>query len=112
MAARKGRQSEKSSSPNTYPVRPLPTSQKLDCVTNPSNPGFNTSLTLQAHKKSIPAQPALGSLLSKFPITLPAPHLSSPREPNDGDDDDDDDDPEDPADDGRPHFIRDATMHL
>ncbi|KAJ4365270.1 hypothetical protein N0V83_008889 [Neocucurbitaria cava] len=69
--------------------------------------GFNTTLTLQAHRDSIPAQPALGKLLSNFPISLPAPHLSTPKEPSDGDDPEDPDKPDD-----SPHFIRDATMHL
>ena len=73
-------------------------------------PGYNTSLTLQAHSGSIPAQPALGKLLSNFPVTLPAPHLSTPKEPSDGDDPSDPDDPDKPDD--SPHFIRDATMHL
>ncbi|CAO2658774.1 Nn.00g064970.m01.CDS01 [Neocucurbitaria sp. VM-36] len=72
--------------------------------------GYNTSLTLQAHRGSIPAQPALGELLSNFPIMLPAPHLSTPKEPSDGDDPSDPDDPDKPDD--SPHFIRDATMHL
>ena len=61
-------------------------------------------MTLQAHNGTIPAQPALGELLSHFPVTLPAPHLSTPKEPSD--------DPSDPEDDGKSHFIRDATMHL
>ncbi|KAF1939741.1 hypothetical protein EJ02DRAFT_496313 [Clathrospora elynae] len=67
---------------------------------------FNTSLTLQAHNGSIPSVPSLGRLLSNFPITLPAPHMSTPKPPSDGDD------PDQPEDDGKSHFIRDATMHL
>ena len=39
--------------------------------------GFNTSLTMQAHNGTIPSQPALGHLLSQFPITVPAPHMST-----------------------------------
>ncbi|KAH8730146.1 hypothetical protein GQ44DRAFT_673949 [Phaeosphaeriaceae sp. PMI808] len=72
--------------------------------------GFNISVTLQAHDRTIPAQPGLSHLMSKYPITLPAPHLSHPRDPNDGDDggDGDDDDNEPP----REHFIQSATMHL
>lgn len=72
--------------------------------------GFNTSLTLQTHNGTIPAQPALGFALSHLPITFPAPHLSSPKDPED----DDPEDPDDPdkGDDDSPHFIRDATMHL
>jgi hypothetical protein len=68
--------------------------------------GFNTSVTLQAHNGTIPAQPGLSHLMSKYPITLPAPHLSHPKEPDNGDGDDDDED------DGREHFIKGATMHL
>jgi hypothetical protein len=68
--------------------------------------GFNTSITLQAHNGTVPAQPGLGHLLSKYPVTLPAPHLSQPKQPGDGDDDED---PEDPP---RDHFIQSATMHL
>ncbi|KAL5389076.1 hypothetical protein PMIN06_009599 [Paraphaeosphaeria minitans] len=64
--------------------------------------GYNVSLTLQAHNDSIPSQPALGAILSQFPITLPAPHLSTaPKDPD-----------EMPPEDGKTHFIRSATMHL
>ncbi|KAF2635110.1 hypothetical protein P280DRAFT_462208 [Massarina eburnea CBS 473.64] len=70
--------------------------------------GYNTSLTLQAHNGTIPSQPALGSALSRFPITLPAPSLSTPKKP----DDSDPDDPDDGTGHKRTHFIRDATMHL
>jgi hypothetical protein len=75
--------------------------------------GYNTSLTLQAHNGTIPSQPALGAVLSNFPITLPAPSLSTPKKPDDGDDDPDDD-PDDGDESGRKrtHFIRDATMHI
>lgn len=71
--------------------------------------GYNTSLTLQAHNGTIPSQPALGALLSNFPITLPAPHLSTPKNPDneDGDPDDGDEDK-----DKKTHFIREATMHI
>jgi hypothetical protein len=70
--------------------------------------GYNTSFTLQTHEGSIPAQPGFGKVLSRWPVTLPAPSLSGPKDPNDGDDDPDD------GDDGpkHPHFIREATMHL
>lgn len=57
---------------------------------------------MQAHNNTIPSQPALGHLLSQFPITVPAPHMSS-SEPTD---------PDDPASDGKQHFIRSATMHI
>ncbi|KAH6524441.1 hypothetical protein HBI07_206090 [Parastagonospora nodorum] len=66
--------------------------------------GFNTSVTLQAHNATIPALPGLSHLLSKYPITLPAPHLRHPKDPNDGDDDDDE--PQ------KDHFIQSTTMHL
>src|SRR4051794_32741755 len=46
--------------------------------------GFNTSLTLQTHNKTIPAQPSLGNLLSRLPITLPAPRLHTPKPPKEG----------------------------
>ncbi|KAF1960209.1 hypothetical protein CC80DRAFT_405150 [Byssothecium circinans] len=70
--------------------------------------GYNVSLTLQTHNGTIPSQPALGAALSNFPITLPAPSLSTPKKP----DDDDSDDPDDGLGHKRTHFIRDATMHI
>lgn len=69
--------------------------------------GFNTSITLQAHDQTIPGQPALGNLLSKFPITISTPHPSTPKEPSSGNPDE----PTNPPDE-RSHFIHDATMHL
>jgi hypothetical protein len=69
--------------------------------------GWNTTLTFQTHNGSIPGQPALGESLSKFPIEVPMPHLSTPH---DGSGDDDDGGDEGPAD--RPRFIKDATFHL
>ncbi|CAI6338597.1 unnamed protein product [Periconia digitata] len=71
--------------------------------------GYNTSLTLQTHNKTIPSQPSLGAVLANFPITLPAPSLSTPKNPGDGDDDDD---PDKGSGRKRTHFIRDATMHI
>ncbi|KAH6639418.1 hypothetical protein C7974DRAFT_421982 [Boeremia exigua] len=66
--------------------------------------GFNTSLTMQAHNGTIPSQPALGHLLSQFPVTVPAPHMKA-DDPDDGD--------ENPPSDGKnTHFIRSATMHI
>lgn len=65
--------------------------------------GFNTSLTMQAHNGTIPSQPALGHLLSQFPITIPAPHMSTPS---------DDDNGQPPGDEKNTHFIRSATMHI
>lgn len=69
--------------------------------------GFNTSITLQAHNGTVPAQPALGNLLSRYPYTIPAPHLSHPKDPNNGDDGDDDG-----GESKKEHFIQSATMHL
>ncbi|KAF3007725.1 hypothetical protein E8E13_009752 [Curvularia kusanoi] len=66
--------------------------------------GFNTSLTMQAHNGTIPSQPALGHLLSQFPITVPAPHMST-DDPGDGGD-------APPSDGKNTHFIRSATMHI
>lgn len=77
----------------TQPLPHLPS-------TSNSRTGFNTSLTMQAHNGTIPSQPALGHLLSRFPITVPAPHMSTP----------DDDSP--PNDEKNTHFIRSATMHI
>ncbi|KAF2086167.1 hypothetical protein K490DRAFT_45245 [Saccharata proteae CBS 121410] len=68
--------------------------------------GFNTTLTLQTHVDSVPAQPALGRALSGLSIDFPTPRLGSPSKPGDGDGDGGGDD------DGGPHFIKDATMHL
>jgi hypothetical protein len=73
--------------------------------------GFNTTISLQTHAGTFPAQPAIGRALSSFNITFPTPRLSSPKKP------DDDDDPKDPdsppsKDIDKPHFIQEATMHL
>ncbi|KAF3766009.1 hypothetical protein M406DRAFT_97430 [Cryphonectria parasitica EP155] len=68
--------------------------------------GFNTTLSVRAHRNSIPGQPLIGEALSHFNITIPTPHLALP-----GDDDDDNDDP-DAKPDRRTHFIREATFHL
>ncbi|KAF1975919.1 hypothetical protein BU23DRAFT_456680 [Bimuria novae-zelandiae CBS 107.79] len=65
--------------------------------------GYNVSITLQAHNATLPSQPALGAILSKYPLTVGAPHLSGPKNPTD--------DPDKP-DDGKTHFIRGATMHI
>ncbi|KAL2073187.1 hypothetical protein VTL71DRAFT_10511 [Oculimacula yallundae] len=58
--------------------------------------GFNTTLTFQTHKDSIPHQPELGEALSQFKIELPTPRLSHNGS----------------SDDSKPHFIDDATFHL
>ena len=53
---------------------------------------------MQTHEGSIPAQPALGKALQALTISFPTPKLG-------GDDRGDNDD-------GKPHFIKSATMHL
>lgn len=68
--------------------------------------GKNTSITLRAHRDSIPSVPVIGEALSRINMTLPTPRLNLP----DDDDDDGDDDDE-----GKGHgqgFIRDATFHI
>jgi len=65
--------------------------------------GYNTTLTFQAHKKSVPNEPNIGKALGKFTIEIPTPRLSTPRiGTGEGDD----------ADEDKPHFIDDATFHL
>lgn len=64
--------------------------------------GFNTTLSVRAHRDSIPGQPLLGEALSHFNFTVPAPRMQLP-----GDDDGGDSDPK-----KKTHFIRDATFHL
>ncbi|PGH27491.1 hypothetical protein AJ80_00732 [Polytolypa hystricis UAMH7299] len=61
--------------------------------------GFNTTVTLKSFKGTLPALPSLGRALSRFRFSIPVPRL---RIPEDGKFPDDD----------RPHFIKDATMHL
>jgi len=70
--------------------------------------GFNTTLSLRTHKGTIPSQPALGKALEGFIITIPTPRLHYPKPTNP----DDPTDPDTPKDDGKPHFIQEATMHL
>jgi len=74
--------------------------------------GFNTTLSFRTHKGTIPSQPSLGKALEAYTITIPTPHLHYPKPPGDGDDPEDPTDPDTPDDDGKPHFITDATMHL
>jgi len=62
-------------------------------------------LTFQAHQHSFPHQPKIGKALSHFPIEIPTPRLSIPTGEDDGDGRDDDNN-------GKPHFIEDATFHL
>ncbi|KFZ08018.1 hypothetical protein V502_09605 [Pseudogymnoascus sp. VKM F-4520 (FW-2644)] len=66
--------------------------------------GWNTTLTFQTFRGTIPAQPDLGESLSKFPIEMEIPRLSSP---NNGSGDDDDDETPDHL-----RFIQGATFHI
>jgi hypothetical protein len=70
--------------------------------------GYNTTISLRTHKGTLPSQPALGKALEAFTITIPTPRMHYPKPPAD------DDDPENPPDEdeGKPHFIQEATMHL
>ncbi|KAG6001807.1 hypothetical protein E4U43_001230 [Claviceps pusilla] len=68
--------------------------------------GKNTTLTLKAHRGSIPTLPVLGQALSRINITLSTPRLRLPGGGNDDGDDEDDDR------NGRHGFIQDATFHL
>ncbi|KAK6192893.1 hypothetical protein LQW54_013011 [Pestalotiopsis sp. IQ-011] len=58
--------------------------------------GFNTTITVKPHRKSIPGQGILCDALSRFNVTFPTPKLDLPGET-----------PEE-----RTHFIRDATFHF
>ena len=72
--------------------------------------GYNTTLTFRTNRNTIPQSPELGEALSKFNITIQAPHLTPPK---DGDDEPEDpEDPDEPEKDEGPHFIKSATMHL
>ncbi|KAJ5725748.1 uncharacterized protein N7483_007105 [Penicillium malachiteum] len=61
--------------------------------------GSNTSVTIQVHQGSIPALPDLGKALSSLRIDVPLPTISAPGSPDDEDE-------------GRSHFLQDATVHL
>lgn len=69
--------------------------------------GFNTSITIRAHRDSIPGQPLIGEALSHFNLTIPTPRLHLPGEDGSGGGGGSDTDP-----DRRSHFIRAATFHL
>src|SRR5579871_2787596 len=71
-----------------------------------SSKGWNTTLTFQTHKGTVPTQPDLGRALAALKLVVQAPHLHTPRNPNDPDSQPGDND------DGRPHFIQEAVMHL
>lgn len=62
--------------------------------------GYNTTLTFQTHTDSIPHQPRVGEALSKFPIEISTPRLSTPGHGKGKDGD------------GKPKFLDDATFHL
>ena len=64
--------------------------------------GFNTSLTVRAYRESIPTQPILGDVLSKFNFTINTPRLSLP---GGGDDDSG-------GKTTKHSFIREATFHV
>jgi len=68
--------------------------------------GWNTTITLRMHNGSLPTQPALGRALSKFAVEIPTPSLRVPSPPSDPHS------PTNPDQDSKPHFIKDATMHL
>ncbi|KAL8905898.1 MAG: hypothetical protein Q9171_006497 [Xanthocarpia ochracea] len=70
--------------------------------------GYNTTLTLRTHTKSIPSQPRLGTALSIFNITIPTPKLIPPPNPNRPVPPDPPNEPASSA----PHFIDDAVFHL
>ena len=61
--------------------------------------GKNVTLTIQAHRDTVPSLPQLGEALSKVTFDIPAPHLKLP-----GDDEDDDGE--------HLHFIRSADFHI
>jgi hypothetical protein len=73
--------------------------------------GWNTTITLQMHEDSVPANPTLGRALSHFPIEVAAPKLGTSKPDDDNDDDPDNGDSRRKVSSG-PHFIKDATMHL
>jgi hypothetical protein len=58
--------------------------------------GFNTSITIKAHKHSIPGQPILCKALSRFNLTFATPKLDLPGDTPDE----------------KSHFIRDAIFHV
>jgi hypothetical protein len=71
--------------------------------------GRNTTMTFRMFPGSIPYQPGLGRLFSKYPITIQTPRLLG-DDPKDGDGDGDDggDGDEKP----KTGFIQSATIHL
>lgn len=58
--------------------------------------GFNTSFTLRTHSGSLPSLPKLGKALSQFEVEVPTPRLGGGGGKGEG----------------KPHFIKGATMHL
>lgn len=63
--------------------------------------GFNTTLSVRAHRNSIPGQPLISEALSRFNVTVPTPRMRLPG-----------DDSGDSNPDRKGHFIRDAIFHL
>ena len=75
--------------------------------------GYNTTLTFRTNRNTIPHNPGVGEALSKFNVTIQAPHLSPPSDDNgDPEDPEDPNDPDNDPEDEGPHFIKTATMHL
>ncbi|KXJ96897.1 hypothetical protein Micbo1qcDRAFT_3940 [Microdochium bolleyi] len=58
--------------------------------------GENTTLSVKAHRNSIPGQPKLCEALAKLNFTFPTPRLTLPGDTPDG----------------KTHFIRDTTFHF
>lgn len=67
--------------------------------------GWNTTLTLKAHRESIPSQPGMGMALSRFELVIPTPKLAPQRGGDDHDSDGGDAS-------GGPRFIEDATVRF
>lgn len=65
--------------------------------------GKNTTITLKAHRGSVPTVPVIGEALSKINVTFSTPRLSLPGDDDDGDDD---------SGRGKHGFIRGATFHI
>ncbi|CAJ2511121.1 Uu.00g067460.m01.CDS01 [Anthostomella pinea] len=58
--------------------------------------GWNTTITVKAHRDSIPGQPLICEALSRFNMTVAAPKMDLPGDTSDE----------------KTHFIRDATFHF
>ena len=71
--------------------------------------GYNTTLTFRTHTGTIPAQPALGSALSRLQVTVRAPRLPT-SDNDDGDGDGNGGGHDKSREEGTPHFILGATV--